>query len=370
MGATRDIGLLISMLHTSSEHEWETVAQNLKRLRPRFSSLAIDIWTRKNVSAVEARQRVHQKYSHVLALFSRVNFFDTAPHVGARGGEMDRHVKPVFSNDMHWRSTFSNRDAWSFTGEEGQLHHPLPRLLGSMDADVQVNPKLIQALDRIADVLSKSAAARHGTSGASFNRSTEARLARAMAPAQPRAEAGCSEYYNELDYVRRRSNASFDRGAAFLKVASEAKKCSDEARTPLWPEKLVHPMFVSQSGMKHEGFHKSCMGEMGSGLLRKEDVGPCTQVRPPEEVGSGLARNAWFSRGPYCPSAMLYFFHRDDLPMMLASFEYWRANYLKRHASVLRSTAPETWRDWYALRWEFTTCKMLAPDEATLFLHW
>ena len=141
---TADIGLLISILGSAETPVWRNVAHSLHSLRPRWSSLAVDIWDRpENCSALEARRGVYARHAEVLALFSRVLFLDSAPRRA-----LPSHIRPSFSYRMHWQSAFADRATRDNFG-----HHSegLPELLAGLDADVYV-PKGLP-LHRIARTL-------------------------------------------------------------------------------------------------------------------------------------------------------------------------------------------------------------------------
>ena len=73
----RDLGVLVSIIATSKS--WDNVVHTLEALRPRWCSLAVDLWNRpKSQSAQEARRRVYNRHSDALKLFDRVLFFNTA----------------------------------------------------------------------------------------------------------------------------------------------------------------------------------------------------------------------------------------------------------------------------------------------------
>mmetsp|Transcript_35948 Transcript_35948/g.71531 ORF Transcript_35948/g.71531 Transcript_35948/m.71531 type:complete len:168 (-) Transcript_35948:177-680(-) len=63
------------------------------------------------------------------------------------------------------------------------------------------------------------------------------------------------------------------------------------------------------------------------------------------------------SRGPYCPSSQFWIAHRNDLPLVLASFDLWAEAY-----------EAQRWPG-NVLRWESTTCSLLAADEANQWLR-
>ena len=63
--ALNDLGLLVSILGTSEPSVWANVRHSLRSLRPRWSSLAVDLWSRPaNVSALEARRQVRVSTWH------------------------------------------------------------------------------------------------------------------------------------------------------------------------------------------------------------------------------------------------------------------------------------------------------------------
>ena len=115
----------------------------MRILRPRFSSIAIDLWLRPAATsnAAQAQRHVESVHSRALSLFSRVEWLDT----DARWS-VPRHVRPSFSYWHHWhRASRALRASGA------------PTLLAGLDADYVLPDPL--PLARIAQLLAHTAAA-------------------------------------------------------------------------------------------------------------------------------------------------------------------------------------------------------------------
>jgi hypothetical protein len=143
--AGAEVGLLISILHSAAPSVWSNVEHTMQSVRPRWSSLAIDMWSRPaNASLVDVRAAVLAAHQRVLSLFSRVLFLSTAPR-----SHVPSHVRPSFSYRLHWHAAFSDyASRWPW----GAHAEGLPTLLAGVDADVYVPDGL--PLRRLAAVLS------------------------------------------------------------------------------------------------------------------------------------------------------------------------------------------------------------------------
>ena len=86
--------------------EWVTLEQSWHRLRPAFSSLAIDLWDRPDgLSALDVRLEVQQNYSHILGLFDRVLFVSN----GNRSA-LPHSVRSSVAYRHHFAATFGGTD--------------------------------------------------------------------------------------------------------------------------------------------------------------------------------------------------------------------------------------------------------------------
>ena len=73
--APNDLGLLVSIMHSSPRDEWATLAHSVRALRPAFSSLAIDVcrshrlWrdiyddTRRRLEALSVKETWCESYA-------------------------------------------------------------------------------------------------------------------------------------------------------------------------------------------------------------------------------------------------------------------------------------------------------------------
>jgi hypothetical protein len=367
----RDIGLLISILFSAPPEEWHITMRNLQRLRPRFSSLAIDVWRRpSNMSALDARRETYRLNGKVLALFDRVAFYDVRPRVGAGGGVFDRHVMPCVSWEMHWRSVFAHQDGFSTQGCTWS-RSALPLLLAGIDADTPAPHGVENSLDDIARILSESNVARASA------RAANAREREAVSAC---ARDGQVPIYPFHD-VRPTPGSRTGVEDPHIRVGRDCVGHTNNfSSTPQWPMERVHPVFITANDQGHQRYSASCRWDMNvKDMLPPADRGPCETRRWPRR--DGLPRHSsegFLARGPYCPSSVFYIFHRDDLPMVLQSHAHWRAIYEVTRAKLDERTRgpperrgrPEDWRESYKDRWEFTTCALLAPNEAALFLRY
>jgi hypothetical protein len=141
--STSDIGLLVTIAASAKPSAWDNVLRSMRILRPRFSSIAIDLWLRPAATsnAAQAQRHVESMHSRALSLFSRVEWLDT----DARWS-VPRHVRPSFSYWHHWhRASRALRASGA------------PTLLAGLDADYVLPEPL--PLARIAQLLAHTAAA-------------------------------------------------------------------------------------------------------------------------------------------------------------------------------------------------------------------
>ena len=82
-------------------------------------------------------------------------------------------------------------------------------------------------------------------------------------------------------------------------------------------------------------------------------------VNAPASLHLGAA-TATLSRGPWCPPSTFWILHRRSLDRMLTSLTLWQQAW----------DAMALTRDQKRLRWEYTSCAMLSPDEAALLLYY
>ena len=336
-----DLGLLISILHTDPPTTWSNVAHTLTVLKPKWSSLAIDLWRRpSNVSALDARQVVHSRYADVLSLFSRVLFLDTPSREG-----VNSHVRPSFSYRLHWHASFPLVDSWTHQARssvldsatiwpQGGHSEAVPSLLVGVDADVYVPQNL--PIERLADVLAKGA-----------DKSSQ----------------------SEVDAAEKRARDAWLRGrvpeckkeeekGSKTKTTGNICEVVSTSHTPVWasPRDLsrLHP----ESRVRY--------AELGM-FLQNLNLGNCcgrqnTAPPGPEKLRKATGAEAVIlSRGPYCPPSTFFVVHRKHLKRLLSSFRLWQEAWDAKGALT---------KDGKRLRWEYTSCAMLTPGEAGLLLYY
>lgn len=320
----------------------------MRNLRPRWSSLAVDLWSRpSNSSAAEARKRVHAEHADVLSLFGRVLFLETLPR-----RDLPSHIRPSFSYRLHWHAAFADPVA---RGELGRHSEGVPELLAGLDADVYVPARL--PLDAILRVLQSAAAADDGVvadTEALARRAwvdgikppcgpTEAKRGRARQHRLPPAPPP-PEQHDGQQHERRRQPAP--RQLCEVATASHS------------------PLFVSPHDLaslktdRHMSY-----AELGLSLYPLR-MGHCCgrqNVAATEELrATSGASAATLSRGPWCPSSAFWILHRRTLQRHLAGLRLWQEAFDRRALT----------RDLKRLRWEYVGCALLAPGEAVLHLHY
>ena len=328
MQAAADVGLLISVLHDSAPHVWQNIEHTIHAVNPRFSSLAVDLWSRMaNTSALHARQNVYMQHAPVLALFSRVLFLDTASRAS-----VPSHVRPSFSYRIHWHTTFSDyASSWPF----GAHAEGLPTLLVGVDADVYV-PKHLP-LHRLADVLGE-----HGDT----DRATLADVAQ---------RANDVWLHGQKPPCAKASAAATPESAAGRPARQQLCEVVSTAHRPIWasPRDLASLQLERRRSYGELGMYLHPLG-LGNCCGRQNEKAPDV-LR--QRTGATVAT---LSRGPYCPSSTFFVAHRRHLPRLLHSFRFWQEAWDARALT----------RDTVRLRWEYVACSLLAPGEAVLLLHY
>jgi len=304
------------------------------------------------MSAAGARMEVHTHHSAVLALFDHVHFLDLGSRVAPDGSALDRHIISSFSYAVHFQLAFGHRhETFSMNGEDRQLRVRLPTLLLALDADTWVHAEFIAALEEISDLLNHSAVAR--------------RAARNDAV----AANGAEERHDPA-----RLATSSEGGSAASHWAHNHKQS-------------VQPLFVSPTTFSRSSYRQACTTEHKTlGFPLQFKASGCSDHTPPAEMAV-TGTDSWLSRGPYCPSSQFFVFHRLDLDAVLRSLSFWKQAYTERRVEAERMVAGvgqahrlahnHTGRRgpsldptfFYRARWEFTTCELLAPNEAVLYLH-
>ena len=336
-----DLGLLISILHSAEDAIWSNVAHTLHVLQPRWSSIAIDLWSRpNNSSAATLRLALLQRRASVLALFSRVLFLETAPRL-----DVPSHVRPSFSYRLHWHAAFA--DPVTHLQTRGQHSEGLPTLLAGIDADHYVPKRL--PLERIVQVLegveltSSDAAERaealarrawlHGRVPHCGRQTALSSRRQALQPAAGRA----------VD-----ANGGIDATPSMCEVISAAHR-------PLW----VSPRDLAALEVEQ----RTSFAELGMYFypLRLGNCCGRQNMPAPRRMQRATGANvAILSRGPYCPPSTFFVVHRQQLGRLLGSFQLWREAYEARALT----------RDKKRLRWEYVSCALLAPGEAGLLLYY
>jgi hypothetical protein len=307
----------------------------MRRLRPRWSSLAVDTWRRPaNTSAAGIRAAVLRRHTSVLALFSRVLFFDTAPR-----SHVNSHVQPSFSYRLHWHASFGDRAS---RGAFGLHSEGLPTLLAGIDADVVVPPNL--PLEQITQVLTAGEPSSEHAVSAVTERARRIWVGGSVpacetAPSQPAAIASSSSPAPS-------TSLSSSRSLSPCEVVSEQ-------HTPLFvsPRNLADLRVERRTSFAELGMYFSHLG-LGNCCGRQN-----TNAPPGLHAGASVAT---LTRGPWCPPSTFWVLHRRSLDRMLGSLTLWQQAWDARALT----------RDQKRMRWEFTSCALLAPGEATLLLYY
>ena len=351
---TSDAAMLASILWTSKSTNWDNLNLSWHRIKPRFSVLGVDMWNRDaSTSARAARAAVHAEYASVLHLFDRVIFFATGNKTG-----VSHSSKPCFTYRRLWRATFgAGHREWAGAGygiHQDLFGEGLPRLLIGMDAD-RVVPDMLP-LEEIAELLERSWQARHTRTKSEDEprRSWLRARARSIWLVGRRTVPCLADSFAESMAAAPVAAEPFDQGEWF--ISPDARKgCAP-------PSPQAHPVFVVPAkGLWGEDqlcdfpaayqMPPGASGGCHTTNFSQEALEPLFNGMP-RAFGPGQ-----LGRGPYCPSSQLWIAHRNDLDLVLASFELWA------DAFVANKWEPNV------VRWESTTCSLLSPREAVLWLR-
>lgn len=137
-----DIGLLVTIAASAKPWVYDNVVRSMRILKPRFSSIAVDLWLRPATtsSSAHAQRHVQTTHARTLTLFSHVEWLDTADR-----WSVPRHVRPSFSYRLHWQRV-----------ADRALRTAAPLLLAGLDADYVVPDPLPLAV--IARLLTRASA--------------------------------------------------------------------------------------------------------------------------------------------------------------------------------------------------------------------
>ena len=130
------------------------------------------------------------------------------------------------------------------------------------------------------------------------------------------------------------------------------------------PVEGAHPVFVVPGGSKQlwgddqlcnfPSAHQMPPGASGGCRTTNLSRAALEDMFPAQSRDFGPGQ---LGRGPYCPSSQFWIAHSNDLELVLSSLELWADAFVanKWHSNVVR--------------WESTTCSLLAPREAVLWLR-
>ena len=346
-GETQDVALLAHIAYPRRD-EWITLEQSWHRLRPAFSSLAIDLWDRpEGVSALDVRMEVQQNYSHILGLFDRVLFVSN----GNRSA-LPHSVRSSVAYRHHFAATFGGADADVRAGRFSELHgKALPRVIAGLDARELVPAGL--PIDEIADLLERSKAHRQQIDGA--DGLVEHARERARAAWVNNSVVGCSD----------------GDGGAWCGTPANAEPVFVVPRETCQLRQVDSNAYPSAETLSNSDavYSHWCDKENVTAEQHSRGIG-CAPLKR-SVVERAHAASGVLARGPWCPSSRFYLFHRDDLDRTMASYSLWREaldSSLERgtpgHSAATLARANTTTE----IRWEATTCSMLAPHEAVLWL--
>jgi hypothetical protein len=370
----RDLGLLVSILATANGPTWTNVGHSLDVLRPKWSSLAIDMWIRpKHVSTSRMRRVIYGNFSSILARFDRVVFLNTASRQ-----HLPVHVRSSFSYRLHWSTVFADRLADGIDPSKGPQREAIPELLAGLDADYYV-PALLP-IEQVAKGLRR---AREEAKATSRQRDAVAARARrawvdGILPPCSRAQAVASSSVA----LQRTANGAQD-PSPDSPAPEDEQVCSvvSARASPLYVSPRNHallPMELAFSG-----------GELRD-ELRPRGLGSCCgrqNVHADHDTAAAFGANAAvLSRGPWCPPSTFFILHRDSLARHMASLRVWeqaterrfqldgrpRPTAASEHAGGGGGTgrnkdaAPPPWR---LLRWEYVGCSLLEAEEAVLLAY-
>lgn len=338
--ATRDVGLLVSIIATADQRIWWNLEHSVRSLRPRWSSLAVDLWSRANgMTAAEARLKIYLNYTSVLSLFDRTLFLNTAQR-----SHIPVHVRSSFSYRLHWLAAFADpatRDPTRGPNREG-----LPEILMGMDADYFIPAQL--PIESIANVLRRASAARQGASFAARAAETEARARSIWVNGTtPRCSAlgaathggGGQAFDQQCEVVRQDSTPLYVCPRNLPLMRMEQSQAGGELRDALRPRKLG-----------------SCCGRQN------------VRVANASLLEASGASAATLSRGPWCPTSTVFLLHASSLDRHLAALRVWQDAVDRR--LLRRAADAQSAREWPLLRWEYVGCSMLAKGESVMLAYY
>lgn len=337
-----DLGLLISILYTAEASVWYNVEHTLDALRPRWSSLAVDLWNRpSNSSASEVRLALLQRHGKVIARFCRVLFLETAPRT-----HVPSHVRPSFSYRLHWHAAFT--DPMVRQAARGRHAEGLPTLLAGVDADYYVPDNL--PLDRFIRVLEGSQPT--ASEDAITRAKTRARRAWLRGRVPP-----CGK--QPALHVRQRPSlprtALEETGEGTASSTRSMCEVVSPAHRPLW----VSPRDLTALPVEQ----RTSYAELGMYFypLRLGNCCGRQNIDAPKWMrAASAAQVATLSRGPWCPPSTFWVLHRSSLGRLLDGMRLWQEAWDARALT----------RDLKRMRWEFVGCSLLAPGEAALLLYY
>jgi len=364
--ATRDVGVLVSILSQAEESVWANVEQSLVTLRPRWSSFAIDCWDRPaSSSALNVRQAVHSRHAKLLAHFSRVLFLDTASRRNT-----PVHIRSSYSYRLHWNAAFGDVVA---RGPFGWHSEGVPQLLIGLDADIHVPERL--PLELIAQAL-EIASADEDTSFGGPSDGAHGGHANTTMGATERAARDVWVHGRKPPCVkppprqrkpslqpRKRPHGGLGEvggvsgDSANVRVTPSGQVCAlvSAADRPVWVaprnlRRLREERDRSYLEMQHH-FNGQNMGF----CCGRQNVAAAPRWR--ELTAASVVT---LSRGPWCPPSNFFILHRRSLTRMLATLRLWQQ-------AVDRAAL---FKDKRLYRWEYTSCSLLGPGEAVLLAYY
>jgi len=318
-----DVALLTNILWTRDE-EWETIKGNWQTVKPRFSSIAIDMFDRPNGETPEqARALVMQKHGDVVALFDRVNFFST----GNKSG-IDKHVKSSVTYRRHWQAVLGDTDPVATSGAFGGLHgEGLPELFMQVDSRYTIPQSAVAQFSTITKTLRASVAAR------------------AANPHQQAARLAAAKHWKSM-WLDRTANLPCNWGNPRNESALSAAQ-RVEAGTCAVSLETQHPVFIAPLDQ---------MLARDLPLFKDISCDECAGISSTPGAFGGVQE---FSvRFPYCPSSQKLIFHRSDLPLYMQMLSGWREAFDAHYPSG----------DEYGIyRMEVVACGLLSKFEKVVY---
>lgn len=309
----RDVGVLVSIFHSSSAQDWANVARNMRIIRPIWSSIAIDGWG-SPTSQLALRQKIHSENSAVLSLFTRIFFLATGSRL-----HVDHHARPSGSYKIHWLANFGNTgmnfdssDAeHASVGMAGMEH--LPALLIGLDADTLVPNEL--PLEAYLRIMASSRSAKN------------------------------------IDTRRNRAQRMWVQAKGDACAPEGPKRCLVEGP----PSRVVyiHPIGIDRNVSRMHWHAKRA-----TWALNQQRLGDCCgyfTYPVPLSYGLGI-RPSFIRRGPHCPGTSFWIFHRRDLPLFIATLRVW-------HSATAWNPANQSNPN---MRIEFLGCSLLELNEGVL----